>query len=225
MERTLTTRRTDVVLSVAVAAVAVLAVGAVFATGRTEELVAWAWERHHNVLSWYIRPLFVLPFCLFAYRRSFLGLALTLVALATSIFWFPAPEQPSPAVMEMLASERAYLTADWSLWKVLVALLIPITFAALGLAFWRRSLLWGLAVINGAILFKIGWTFVFSTQAGALSHLPAAVLGLVVCNALLLLIARRLRSRGRQGPAESAGRPTGETSTTQQANTASEVRR
>ena len=79
---------------------------------------------------------------------------LTLLALATSMFWFPAPEQASPAVKEMLRTEEAYLTANWTLWKVLIALLIPLTFAALGLAFWRRSLVWGLAVVNAAILFR-----------------------------------------------------------------------
>lgn len=26
------------------------------------ELAAWAWARHHNELSWYVRPLFLLPF-------------------------------------------------------------------------------------------------------------------------------------------------------------------
>ena len=110
------------------------------------------------------------------------------------MFWFPAPETTSPAVREMLAAEEEYLTANWTLWKVLIALLVPISFAALGLAFWRRSLPWGLAVINGAILFKIGWTFVVSTEAGAMSHLPAAVLGLAICNAVILYLLRRRSS-------------------------------
>ena len=61
-----------------------------------------------------MRPLFFLPFCYFAYRRSLLGIVLTLVALATSMFWFPAPEHASPAVNVMLDSEREYLTADWT---------------------------------------------------------------------------------------------------------------
>nr|WP_320022777.1 hypothetical protein [uncultured Draconibacterium sp.] len=30
----------------------------------------WVFERHHNQLSWYIRPLFLIPFCYFAYKRS-----------------------------------------------------------------------------------------------------------------------------------------------------------
>jgi hypothetical protein len=192
-------QRTDVILSVATLALVLLAAVLVAATGRADEVVAWTWARHHNVLSWYVRPLFFLPFCYFAYRRSLLGIVLTLLALATSMFWFPVPENSSPAVNEMLASEREYLTTDWTLWKVSIALLVPLTFAALGLAFWKRSLVWGLAVVNAAILFKIGWTFLFSTEAGAMSHLPAAVLGLVVCDALILYVMRRMRARASYG--------------------------
>jgi hypothetical protein len=194
MEGSYTPKRTDVILSVATLALALVAVGVIAATSSTGEFVAWAWGRHHNILSWYVRPLFILPFCFFAYRRSLFGIVLTIIALATSMFWFPAPDHASPAVNEMLRAEEAYLTANWTFWKVLIALLVPLTFAALGLAFWRRSLVWGLAVVNAAILFKIAWTFLFSTQAGALSHLPAAVLGLVVCDAMILYIMWRMRA-------------------------------
>jgi hypothetical protein len=193
-------KRTDVILSVATLALAIVAAGVVAATAGTDESVAWAWARHHNVLSWYVRPLFFLPFCYFAYRRSLWGIVLTLLALVTSMFWFPAPEHASPAVNEMLASERQYLTDNWTLWKVLIALLVPLTFAALGLAFWKRSLVWGLAVVNAAILFKIAWTFLFSTEAGAMSHLPAAVVGIVVCDALILYVMRRLHTRPSEPP-------------------------
>jgi hypothetical protein len=65
-----------------------------------DEFLSWAWARHHNPLSWYIRPLFLLPFCYFAYKRSTWGIVLTLFALVTSMVWFPrrngrAPGQPS----------------------------------------------------------------------------------------------------------------------------------
>ena len=193
-------KRTDALLSAGALGLALFAMMVVTVTGSTGEFIAWAWERHHNVLSWYIRPLFFLPFCFFAYRRSLLGMTLTLLALATSMFWFPVPAEANPAVNEMLTAEREYLTADWTLWKVLIALLVPASFAALGLAFWKRSLVWGLAVINAAVLIKVGWTFVFGTAAGAMAHLPAAVLGLLACDALVLYAMRRLRARPPEPP-------------------------
>jgi hypothetical protein len=89
MKRIDTLKRTDVILSVGTLALALLVAAAVAAMGSTDEFVAWTWARHHNVLSWYVRPLFLLPFCYFAYRRSLWGIVLTLLTLATSMFWFP----------------------------------------------------------------------------------------------------------------------------------------
>ena len=74
-----------------------------------QNLAEWAWTRHHNPLSWYIRPLFLIPFCYFAWRRNLTGVAATLVALATSMFWFPALASPDPRVAEFLEAERQYL--------------------------------------------------------------------------------------------------------------------
>lgn len=187
-------RRTDVILSVGTLAAVLLVLAAIFATGSADEFGAWAWERHHNILSWYVRPLFLIPFCFFAYRRSLFGITLTLVALATSMFWFPAPAgDPGPAVRDILAQEREYLLGEWNLAKVLIALLVPLTFTGLALAFWRRSLLWGLAVINAMVLIKIAWTFVFTPGQGAVLHLAPALLGLAVVNAVLLYFVRRVR--------------------------------
>ena len=50
-------------------------------------------------------PLFLLPFCCFAYRRGVKGIALSLLALATSMFWFPEPERPDPKVLVLFAAE------------------------------------------------------------------------------------------------------------------------
>jgi len=89
MMRIGTLKRTELFFSVGTLVLVLFAAAAVSATGYTNEFVAWAWARHHNVLSWYVRPLFLLPFCYFAYRRSLWGIVLTVVALATSMFWFP----------------------------------------------------------------------------------------------------------------------------------------
>ncbi|MFS8105175.1 hypothetical protein LFM09_49605 [Lentzea alba] len=158
------------------------------------ELAAWAWNRHHNELSWYIRPLFLLPFAYFSYKRSWRGIALTLLALATSMAWFPAPEHPTPGAIEMLASEREYLLGEWTLAKIAMGLLVPLMLGVLAAAFWRRSLVWALVAINLGGLFKITWTFFVSDTAGAVQHLYPAGAGLVVVNAVVLVVWRRRRT-------------------------------
>ena len=75
------------------------------------DLASWAWARHHNVLSWYVRPLFFLPFCYFAYKRSLFGMVLTLVALATSMAWFPATDtEPAPPAVAAAGIGRVVST-------------------------------------------------------------------------------------------------------------------
>jgi len=157
------------------------------------DFLAWAWDRHHNVLSWYIRPSFLLPFCYFAYRRSLLGISLTLFALATSMFWFPKPEQPDPKVLEFLEMEKAHLTGAWTLSKTLLTLLVPISLAALALAFWKRSVILGLVVMDALALGKVVWSFYYGgTAVGSVIASPALA-GLVICNAVVLLVARKSR--------------------------------
>jgi hypothetical protein len=165
------------------------------------DFAVWAWARHHNEWSWYIRPLFLIPFCWFSWRRSLAGIGLTLLALATSMFWFPAPEVPSPMALELLAAERDYLLGNWTWWKIVVALLIPATFMALATAFWRRSFVWGIAVVNIIVLTKVVWSFAFFSVEGALYHLVPAALGLAICNAVLIVARRWL-----MGPKSSLAR-------------------
>ncbi len=159
------------------------------------DFLLWAWERHHNVLSWYIRPLFLLPFCYFAYKRSITGIALTLLALATSMFWFPAPEDPDPRVLEFLAMEKEYLTGEWTLAKVLMSSLVPISLTALALAFWKRSFVWGLIVLNAMALGKIGWSFFYGDVSGGLAVSVPALVSLVVCNVVVLYALRKVRGK------------------------------
>jgi hypothetical protein len=171
------------------------------------ELAAWAWARHHNEWSWYVRPLFLIPYCWFAWRRSAAGLVLTLALLASSMAWFPAPAVPSARAIAILAAERDYLMAPWGAAKIGVALLVPLSFAALGLAFWRRSLAWGAVVLNAMPLAKIAWTFAVFPPEDAAYHLVPALAGLLACNAALAAAlwwrarVRAAAAAGRRGPA------------------------
>ncbi|MEV6238530.1 hypothetical protein [Lentzea sp. NPDC051838] len=158
------------------------------------ELASWAWARHHNELSWYIRPLFLLPFAYFSYKRSWWGIAATLVALATSMAWFPAPEHPTPGAIQFLADEREYLLGEWTLAKIAMALLVPLMLVSLGAAVWRRSMLWALVVINAGGIFKITWSFAISDTQSALRLFYPAAAGLVVLNAVLVFMWWRRRA-------------------------------
>jgi hypothetical protein len=162
-----------------------------------EAFSSWAWARHHNVLSWYIRPLFLVPFCYFAFKRSLAGVVLTIVALLSSMFWFPEPSVVSPAVASALETERQYLVGPWPLWKVAVGVLVPGLLAGLAYAFWQRSWLWGALVLNIIAFSKIIWTAIFFEEAGFLAHLAPAAAGLIFCNVGLWLIYLRFR-RGEQ---------------------------
>jgi hypothetical protein len=205
MKRSVTLKRTDLILlSAGTLALVLFAAAAVAATWSTDEFVAWAWARHHNVLSWYIRPLFILPFCYFAYRRSPWGIVLTVIALATSMSWFPAPEHSSSAVNEMLASERvphrqldALEGPDRPAGAVLICGVGPRlleALARLGVGGHKRD-----GFVQDRMDLPLqhrGWRY---------DDLPAAVLGLAVCDALILYVMRRMRARSSYGHPQPRG--------------------
>ncbi|MGW8265041.1 MAG: hypothetical protein ACWGSQ_01670 [Longimicrobiales bacterium] len=172
------------------------------------EFLNWAWARHHNPLSWYIRPLFVLPFCYFAYKKSVTGVVLTIVGVLSSMFWFPAPSEADPRAAAFLEMERQYVTGSWSFAKTAMTALIPIWFTMLGWAFWRRSWVAGLVVINVGAALKVIWSFYFGGDT-AWSIIPPVVIGALICNGILLYVFRRKRARepAGRGPGSHGDRP------------------
>ena len=152
----------------------------------------WAFERHQNVLSWYIRPLFLLPFCFFAYKKSLKGILLTLVALLSSMFWFPKPDVIDPDVAEFLKMEKEYLLGQWSFTKILITLLVPLSLFALGFAFWKRSWKYGIIVLNLIAILKIIWSIYFGSSYG-FSVVAPAILGLLICNVIIGLAYYKFR--------------------------------
>ncbi len=155
------------------------------------DFLNWAWARHHNPLSWYIRPLFVLPFCYFAYKRSVWGVVLTILAVTSSMFWFPAPAAADPRAAAFLAIERQYLASPWTAGKATMTSLVPIWFIVLAWAFWRRSWVGGFIVIALGTLLKVIWSFNVAGES-AWSIVPPVALGFVVCTSTLLYAYRRV---------------------------------
>ncbi|QNU65779.1 hypothetical protein EHE19_012780 [Ruminiclostridium herbifermentans] len=140
----------------------------------------WAFARHHNVLSWYIRPLFIIPIIVFAFKKSLTGIFATIFALFTSMFWFPSPETSSPQIMTFLAYEMEYLKGEWTTPKIIMSLTVPMFFIALILAAWKRNWRLLLGVVIGAAILKIAWSVIFSGEAG-MTILKPAIIGLIFC--------------------------------------------
>lgn len=161
------------------------------------EFLTWAWARHHNILSWYIRPMFILPFAYFAYKRSWQGLVITVIALFTSMFWFPVPAVADPAAEKFLQAEKDYILSEWDLSKVLWTMTVPAFFFFLALAFWKRSWWWGVAVINLAALGKIIWSVLSAGEAGWATVGPAMI-GMLVCDVAVYLGVKFIRNQQAQ---------------------------
>lgn len=157
----------------------------------------WIFERHQNQLSWYIRPLFLVPFCFFAFKRSGAGISVTIFMLLTSMFWFPGPDNADGQVWQFLDMEKEWLYGNWTFPKILMTLLIPITFIALGNAIWKRNLWFGLSIVFFMAVAKMIWSVVFGGDSGKSVILPALV-GLLVCTVLIFLGFRRLEKKKRE---------------------------
>lgn len=110
------------------------------------------------------------------------------------MFWFPKPVEVSNQVVEFLEMEKEYLTGNWTMSKVLISLLIPASLSALAVAFWKRSLLVGMAVMVFIALAKIYWSVVFGGESGKAVLVPAMV-GLAICIILIYIGFRRMEKR------------------------------
>ncbi len=180
-------KKLDYILGTLFAAATVIFI-VVFLTN--EAFFNWAFARHHNVLSWYIRPLFIIPIIIFAFRKSLTGIFASIFALFTSMFWFPAPETSSPQVMQFLAYEMEYLKGVWTAPKIVMTLAVPIFFIALILAAWKRNWKILIGVVAAAAVLKMVWSVVFSGEAG-LSIIKPAIIGLIICIGGILLYKKR----------------------------------
>lgn len=65
----------------------------------------WAFERHQNLLSWYIRPVLIVPIMYFSYKRQIVGVTASIFALLTSMIWFPVPSE-TPALVSASFCKR-----------------------------------------------------------------------------------------------------------------------
>ncbi|MED3576112.1 MULTISPECIES: hypothetical protein [Cytobacillus] len=160
----------------------------------SREFLDWLFTRHQNQLSWYIRPLFLIPFCFFAFKKSWAGISITIFCIFTSMFWFPEPQSVNKQVEQFLAYEIDYLTGDWNVTKIMMTLLVPISLFLLGMGFWRRNLWIGLSVLIMIAIGKIMWSILSAGKSGNSIIIPA-IIGLLICVVLIYWGFKKLGQR------------------------------
>jgi len=154
----------------------------------------WVFDRHHNQWSWYIRPIFLIPFCFFTYKHSWTGISITIFCLFTSMFWFNRPEVVDDSVKTFLQFEKDWLYGAWNYKKIMLIITVPVSFFVLGLAFWKRSLFIGLGVIVLMATGKIAWSIQNAGESGKSIIIPA-MLGLLICSGLIFYGFKRLEKK------------------------------
>lgn len=156
----------------------------------------WAFDKHLNPWSWYSRPIFLIPFCFFAYKNSWPGMSFSLLCLFTSMVWFPKPQILDPEMVGFLEFEKDYLKSNWTLQKTVTSLIVPISLYLLGLAFWKRSVKLGFLVLFLIAMSKILWSTLNSSTYGQSIILPGAI-GLILCIACLYYLLKKTKSKNR----------------------------
>ncbi|MDF2909030.1 MAG: hypothetical protein K0R34_4351 [Herbinix sp.] len=173
---------------------AVLTIAFILLGFTNEKMFDWAFARHQNQLSWYIRPLFLIPFCFFAYRRSLAGIFGTMFLLITSMIWFPVPAEVNSKISDFLAMEKEYLTGNWGTSKILITVLVPVSLSVLAMALWKRSLWIGISTLIFIAVAKMLWSVVFGGESGKSVIVPAMI-GLVICIVMVVIGFIRLEKK------------------------------
>lgn len=73
-------------------------------------MLEWAFQRHLNPMSWYIRPVFLVALAYFCYRRTWKGVIITFLLMTSSMVWFPVPERINPEMQAVLDYELMLLS-------------------------------------------------------------------------------------------------------------------
>lgn len=154
----------------------------------------WAFDRHYNQWSWHIRPIFLIPFCFFAYKRRWSGISISIFCLITSMFWFDKPDIVDKQIVEFLQFEKEWLQSSWNYEKVIAVVSIPVSLFLLALAFWKRSILVGLGIMVLIAAGKVIWSIQNAGQSGKSIIIPA-IFGLIICTLLVYFGFKKLEKK------------------------------
>ena len=145
----------------------------------------WAFRRHLNPFSWYIRPLFLLVLVYAAYKRSWKGVLVTFVLMMSSMVWFPEPKKIDLQMKKVLEFEQMLLSSQVSAVLTIAFMLVFLGFILA--AFWKRSLVFGLILLNVTLVGKVALSLLFTGKNGW-APLGNTIFGLMMVNGIGLFI-------------------------------------
>ncbi|MCY8147628.1 hypothetical protein P8833_14220 [Bacillus inaquosorum] len=159
-----------------------------------QDILDWAFRRHLNPLSWYIRPLFLLVLVYAAYKRGWNGLIITFVLMMSSMVWFPEPKRIYLQMQKVLEFEQMLLSSPVSAVLTIVFMMVLIGFILA--AFWKRSLVLGVILLNVTLAGKVALSLFFTGENGW-APLGNTIFGLMMVNGIGLFIKYRNRKKRR----------------------------
>jgi hypothetical protein len=155
-----------------------------------QEILVWAFQRHLNPLSWYIRPVFLIVLVYFAYKRSWEGVIITFVFMMSSMVWFPAPKTINPQMQEVLEYEQMLLSDPVS--AILTIAVMMVSVGLILISFWKHSLKLGLIILNVSLIGKVILSLLFTGENGW-GPLGTIIFGLILVNGIGAFIMYRKR--------------------------------
>ncbi|MCI4137735.1 hypothetical protein MMJ09_11670 [Bacillus vallismortis] len=159
-----------------------------------QDILDWAFRRHLNPLSWYIRPLFLLVLVYAAYQRSWKGIIIIFVLMMSSMVWFPEPKKIDLHMQKVLEFEQKLLGSPIS--AVLTIAFMMVFLGLILAAFWKRSLVYGFILLNVTLVGKVAMSLFFTGENGW-APLGNTVFGLLMINGIGLFIKCRNRKKRR----------------------------
>ncbi|WP_372401848.1 hypothetical protein ACCO40_14915 [Bacillus spizizenii] len=159
-----------------------------------QDILDWAFRRHLNPLSWYIRPLFLLVLVYAAYKRSWKGIIITFVLMMSSMVWYPEPKKIDLQMKKVLEFEQMLLSSPVS--AVLTIAFMMVFLGFILAAFWKRSLVFGLILLNVTLVGKVALSLFFTGENGW-APLGNTIFGLMMVNGIGLFIKYRNRKKRR----------------------------
>ena len=150
----------------------------------------WTFQRHRNILSWYIRPLFIIPIIWSAYKKRFSGISISVFGLFTSMFWFPKPNITNPEIAKFLNFEANYLKSGWTMDKIALFFTVIIFFIFIIVSTWTKNWKLLLLILIATAILKIFNSYLL-TGNSALSMLKPAVAGLIVCVIAVFVLKKK----------------------------------